>query len=67
MNWKNALKDELPNNEQEVLISVRGIYYVAIYKAPLKGFEISEHDGFIPLNNAQIYWTEIKVPKAHSL
>jgi hypothetical protein len=63
MNWKNAAKDELPQNEQEVLICVSGIYYVAIFKTEPEGFEISEHDGFIHLKHAPIYWTEIPVPK----
>jgi hypothetical protein len=64
MNWKNALKDELPKNKQEVLISVSGINYVAFYVAELNGFEISEGDGFIPLKkDVTIYWTEISNPK----
>ena len=63
MNWKNVLKDELPENEQEVLISVNGINYIAIYKARFDGFEIEEHEGFIPIRNRTIYWTDITLPK----
>jgi hypothetical protein len=61
MIWKNAQKDERPFDEQDVLICVSGIYYLAIYKAPKNGFEIYEYENFIPIKDS-IYWTEISVP-----
>jgi hypothetical protein len=63
MVWKNVLKDELPEDNQEVLISVHGINYIAIYRERMCGFEIDEHEGFIPIRDVTIYWTEISVPK----
>lgn len=59
MIWKNALKDGLPLDKQEVLISISGINYLAIYIAELNGFEISEPKKFIPLEYPMIYWMEI--------
>ena len=66
MIWKNVLKDELPSDNQEVLISVSGINYIAIYKERMHGFEIDDHEGFIPIKNVTIYWTEISDPKPGS-
>lgn len=63
MIWKNALKDGLPLDNQEILISISGINYVAFYLEELNGFEISEHEGFIPIKDVTIYWTEISQPR----
>lgn len=60
MNWKNAHNDGPPQDNQDVLICVSGIYHLAIYKAK-KGFEVYDHNDLIPLKNT-IYWTEISVP-----
>lgn len=61
MNWKNAHNDESPQDNQDVLICVSGIYHLAIYRAKQKGFEIYEYEEFIPVKNS-VYWTEISVP-----
>jgi hypothetical protein len=61
MNWKNSLRDGPPQNNQEVLICVSGIYHLAVYKAPNTGFEIDDHQDFIPVKDT-VYWTEISVP-----
>lgn len=65
MKWNNSRRDPLPSDQQEVLISVNGIYYIAHYDhadghfrvklGPTKGEEIifqkTEH---------QIYWTQLE-------
>lgn len=55
MNWKNAQKDELPKNDEEVIIAVRGVYYVATYNEELEGFRVNETT-FFSLKEVTIYW-----------
>lgn len=62
MEWKNVLKDGLPENKQEVLISVKGINYIAVYNYELHGFEIDEYESFIPIKDVTIYWSPISNP-----
>lgn len=62
MNWKNASKDGLPANSQEVLISVNGINYVAIYNSTGNNFKIKHKEGVFLINENDIYWAEISVP-----
>ncbi len=62
MNWKNARKDGLPNDNQEVLISVNGINYVAIYNTKENSFKIKHKEGIFAISENDIYWAEISVP-----
>jgi hypothetical protein len=63
MTWKNATKDGLPQNKQEVLITVDGVNYVAMYNALKNLFETTTGTKFkIPDENA-IYWQEITKPQ----
>ena len=61
--WKNTSKDELPKNVQDVLISVDGVYYTAIYDAIEKGFKLKNELKFFPVKNTIIYWKAIYPPK----
>jgi hypothetical protein len=59
MKWKNVLLDELPGHEQEVLISVKGIYYLTKFNAEEKRFYLIEDpESFFELAGNIIYWTE---------
>jgi hypothetical protein len=61
MKWKSAHKSELPKNGEQILISVDGIYYLAVYEAELGLFRPrGERNVFFnPLENL-IYWTEVE-------
>jgi hypothetical protein len=62
MNWKNASKDGLPAHSREVLISIGGVYYVAVYKAEEKMFEeILYQKRFRAGEVETVYWTEISI------
>lgn len=62
MNWKNARKDGLPRDNQEVLISVNGINYVAIFNSKQNSFKIKHKEGVFAISEFDIYWAEISVP-----
>jgi hypothetical protein len=63
MDWKNASKHPLPANNQEVLISVDNVKYVAVYDAALGGFITKEEkEKIFLIKSADIYWAEIKKP-----
>jgi len=59
MNWKNAKTDPQPEDEQKVLISVRGINYNAVFNKTLNGYKIEDGSYFMPRQN-DIYWLEIE-------
>lgn len=61
--WKNTCKGELPKNNQDVIISVDGIYFTAIYSAVEKGFKLKYELGkFFLVENAVIYWKALTPP-----
>jgi hypothetical protein len=62
MDWKNAVNDGLPINDQEVLISVQGVNYLAVYLEKEKGFRIKDDGKFLPLHSETIYWYPITQP-----
>jgi hypothetical protein len=65
MKWKNTLKDKPPEHNQEVLISVDGVYYIAIYDDKEKVFRVQYKKLLIfPANNHLIYWTEFYDPQS---
>jgi hypothetical protein len=60
MNWNNAQKDKLPLHEQEVLVSVDGIYYITTYDSSQKIFRLKESpETFFTPEEKVIYWTDI--------
>ena len=62
-NWKNTLNDELPSDKQDVIISVNGIYYTAVYDAAGKRFTLKYEVGvFFAVKNASIYWKMLTPP-----
>jgi hypothetical protein len=68
MKWNNALKDNLPPHQEEVLISVNGIYYYGIFHADKKAFEAElelEKQQF-KVGEHVIYWTSVQKPHDNS-
>jgi hypothetical protein len=63
MGWKNAKKDDLPENKQEVHISVDGVTYVAIYDSSEKRFNVKSIDKDFEITDDIIYWRKIIVVK----
>lgn len=63
MRWYNAQRDELPKDEQILLVSVNGIYYITVYDAKEKLFRLKDQIGiyFRPEDDL-IYWTEFIDP-----
>ena len=63
MIWRNANRDEIPEHLQEVLISVKGVYYVTTFDSETRTFRLREEpDTFFDLNKHEIYWTEFNNP-----
>lgn len=64
MKWKNAKHDDLPHNNQEVLITVDGINYIATYNKANNVFNLKNNPGavFSPAKKT-IYWMEIIGPE----
>ena len=60
MNWKNTEKDELPEDMEEVLISVDGVYYISTYHAQKKTFTVENElqETFFKVGERQIYWVK---------
>jgi hypothetical protein len=60
MHWYNASKDTLPPDMEEVLISHKGIYYIAFFKDCSKSFYLKDDaDIFFAIGQQTIYWTKI--------
>jgi len=57
--WKNASKDMLPWDKQQVLVSVKGVYYITVYHTGKNRFELRDDPAnyFAP-DSDTIYWTE---------
>jgi hypothetical protein len=63
MKWFNADRDHLPSHEQEVLISVNGIYYMAYYDSTIKAFRLKEEPSdYFQVGGHYIYWTSLSDP-----
>jgi hypothetical protein len=62
MNWKNTSKHELPLDEEEVFISINGVYNVAIYHANQNGFEVKNSQATYLVKDCPmpIYWSRIE-------
>lgn len=56
MKWKNAGKDGLPKDREEVLISVDGITYLAEYWSHEKLFSLKGKTGKFWIHEQTIYW-----------
>jgi hypothetical protein len=64
MKWKNANRDELPKHDQDVLISVDGVYYIAFFDEGVKAFRIRNQMGLIfEIGGTDaIYWMNFESP-----
>lgn len=61
--WKNARSDKPPKDKQNVIISVNGIYYDAIYEAKQHVFS-AKNFGMLQFSPDKftIYWCELGPP-----
>jgi hypothetical protein len=60
MKWKNAKKDDLPPVGKEVLISVDGVYYIAVYQDTDEAFRVRNREWLkFLLADHLIYWAEL--------
>jgi len=64
MKWYNTKLDKLPKHKQEVLVSSKGVNYVALYDEPMKCFKVQEKskEKKFRVDDEQLYWTEYKRP-----
>ncbi len=64
MKWFNAQRDELPHPDQQVLISVNGVYYICRFDASNRRFIIKEEDknSVFAIDDYLIYWTHFEDP-----
>jgi hypothetical protein len=61
--WKNARKDGAPSSNRDILISVDGIYYTAMYDSFEDVFKLKYELGKIfQIKNSVIYWMELLPP-----
>jgi hypothetical protein len=64
MSWTNSTIDGLPQHQEEVLISVNGVNYIALYNADEKGFAVRDIEKLFLISNNElpIYWKKITKP-----
>ena len=64
MEWYNAQKDQLPENGQQVLISVKGVYYICRFDEKERSFIINEETKktIYKIDEYLIYWTHFEDP-----
>jgi hypothetical protein len=64
MNWKNVSRDKSPDDGQQVLLSVDGVYYLTIYHKPSNTYQLKDQAGqfFSPGESPAMYWLEIEDP-----
>ncbi len=62
MKWYNAHKDLLPAHEQQVLISVNGVYYITTYDCKNQAFRLlMQPENYFGLTDeATLYWAEFR-------
>jgi hypothetical protein len=59
MKWFNTNTDKLPMHNQETLISVNGVYHIAVYDSDNKVFKsVRDQDLIFRIDQTQIYWTK---------
>lgn len=62
LEWKNA-SDTLPDNHQEVLICVNGIYYDAVFYAVDERFVTARFKNIVfHRNKFQVFWCHLLPP-----
>jgi hypothetical protein len=62
LRWKNASCDETPSNNQSVLISVAGVYYLTTFDEGNVRFVLQDHDQLyfhVMENGEPVYWVPI--------
>ncbi len=61
MDWKNAQIDALPNDGDQVLIAVNGIYYFAKYNKKANSFSVKKDNDirYFAATSAAVYWTQM--------
>jgi hypothetical protein len=58
MRWYNADMDSLPLNGSEVLASVNGVYYLAIYDENIRAFRLKDQpEEYFAIGEQLIYWS----------
>jgi hypothetical protein len=63
MNWLNAKVDGSPNHNEEVIISVEGVYHVAVYNAKNKAYISAKNKKqSFKASEENIYWAKITPP-----
>ena len=64
MKWYNAQRDLLPDDGQQVLISLNGVYFICRFDARNRLFKISEEESesFYKVDEYLIYWTHFEDP-----
>ena len=60
MKWKSPGRESLPEDKQEVLISVEGVYYVAVFDAVKTLFRVEEElkETVFRPEDQRIFWSE---------
>lgn len=62
MKWKNASIDDPPKNNQDLLIVVNGVYYVAYYCMPRNIYCLKDFpEVFFKPDECLIYWSEASI------
>jgi hypothetical protein len=68
MKWKNTDSNFLPGHGMRVLISVEGIYHIAVYNNEQRLFEVE--DGQLAFSSdvagGAVYWTDIHEPNSET-
>lgn len=64
MKWLNARTDKLPEHNQQVLVSVDGVYYMATFDAGNKCFILITEPPrtLVYSDKHSIYWTAVTDP-----
>ncbi len=68
MKWKNTDSDFLPGHGTRVLISVEGIYHIAIYNNKQRLFEVEDGGPAFSsdMQGSTVYWTDIHEPHSET-
>jgi hypothetical protein len=62
MYWKNALRDELPADKEQVLIAKDGVYYMACYHGKKRAFKLIDNPKkyFTVSEKSPVYWQRVE-------
>jgi hypothetical protein len=64
MQWYNAQRDTLPEDGQTVLISVNGVYYIALFDKVGNSFALKDRPELrFNADEYLIYWTDFVDPE----